>query len=61
MEQYLVLLVGAGGWNHSRATRGHHPVDFYGFVLPFVNKLMGLSKQANMPVKIRACDTMDWG
>ncbi|NLW03595.1 MAG: 2-isopropylmalate synthase [Clostridiaceae bacterium] len=35
--------------------------DFYGFVLPFVNKLMGLSKQANMPVKIRACDTMGLG
>jgi len=35
--------------------------DFYGFVLPFVNKLMDLSKQANMPVKIRACDTLGLG
>jgi len=35
--------------------------DFYGFVLPFVNKLMELSRQANMPVKIRACDTLGLG
>lgn len=35
--------------------------DFYGFVLPFVNKLMDLSKQANMPVKVRACDTLGLG
>lgn len=35
--------------------------DFYGFVLPFVNKLMELSKQAKMPVKIRACDTLGLG
>ncbi len=35
--------------------------DFYGFVLPFVNKLMDLSKEAKMPVKIRACDTLGLG
>lgn len=35
--------------------------DFYGFVLPFVNQLMQLSKQAKMPVKIRACDTLGLG
>ncbi len=35
--------------------------DFYGFVLPFVNKLMELSKQSGMPVKIRACDTLGLG
>ncbi|MDD3839361.1 MAG: 2-isopropylmalate synthase [Clostridia bacterium] len=35
--------------------------DFYGFVLPFVNKLMELSRQSNIPVKIRACDTMGLG
>ncbi|MDD3613441.1 MAG: 2-isopropylmalate synthase [Eubacteriales bacterium] len=35
--------------------------DFYGFVLPFVNKLMELSKEAKMPVKIRACDTLGLG
>ena len=35
--------------------------DFYGFVVPFVNELMRLSKEANIPVKIRACDTMGYG
>ena len=35
--------------------------DFYGFVVPFVNEIMELSKQAGVPVKIRACDTMGYG
>jgi isopropylmalate/homocitrate/citramalate synthase len=35
--------------------------DFYGFVLPFANKLMELSQQAKMPVKVRACDTLGLG
>ncbi|NJD03611.1 MAG: hypothetical protein FIA99_13695 [Ruminiclostridium sp.] len=35
--------------------------DFYGFVLPFANKLMELSKEAGIPVKIRACDTLGLG
>lgn len=35
--------------------------DFYGFVVPFVNRLMELSEQAGVPVKIRACDTMGYG
>ncbi len=35
--------------------------DFYGFVVPFVNELMELSRQANIPVRIRACDTMGYG
>ena len=35
--------------------------DFYGFVVPFVNELMSLSRQAGVPVKIRACDTMGYG
>ena len=35
--------------------------DFYGFVVPFVNELMRLSEQADIPVKIRACDTMGYG
>ncbi len=35
--------------------------DFYGFVLPFVNELQSLSKEAGIPVKIRACDTMGYG
>ncbi|MBR2999451.1 MAG: 2-isopropylmalate synthase [Oscillospiraceae bacterium] len=35
--------------------------DFYGFVVPFVNELMKMSKEAGIPVKIRACDTMGYG
>ena len=35
--------------------------DFYGFVVPFVNELMKMSKDAGIPVRIRACDTMGYG
>ena len=35
--------------------------DFYGFVVPFVNELMKLSRDAGIPVRIRACDTMGYG
>ncbi len=35
--------------------------DFFGFVVPFVNKLMEMSREAGIPVKIRACDTMGYG
>lgn len=35
--------------------------DFYGFVVPFVQELMELSKEAKIPIKIRACDTLGYG
>jgi len=35
--------------------------DFYGFVVPFVAKLMEISRDANVPIKIRACDTLGLG
>jgi citrate (Re)-synthase len=35
--------------------------DFFGFVIPLVRELMALSRQANMKVKIRACDTLGLG
>jgi len=35
--------------------------DFYGFVVPFVNELTELSREAGIPVKIRMCDTMGYG
>jgi len=35
--------------------------DFYGFVVPFVTELMKLGKEAGVPIKIRACDTMGYG
>lgn len=35
--------------------------DFYGFVLPFAEKLMELAQESGIPIKIRACDTMGYG
>ncbi len=35
--------------------------DFYGFVVPFAEALMDLSKESGIPIKIRACDTMGFG
>jgi len=35
--------------------------DIYGFVIPFCLKLMELSEEYKIPVKIRACDTMGYG
>ena len=35
--------------------------DYYGFVLPFAEQLMDLSREAGIPIKIRACDTMGYG
>lgn len=35
--------------------------DFYGFVVPFVNAIQKLAKEAGMNAKIRACDTLGYG
>lgn len=35
--------------------------DFYGFVVPFANRLMEMSQESGVPIKIRACDTMGFG
>lgn len=35
--------------------------DFYGFVVPFAETLMELSRESGLPIKIRACDTMGYG
>ncbi len=35
--------------------------DYYGFVLPFAEQLMNLSRESGVPIKIRACDTMGYG
>jgi len=35
--------------------------DFEGFVIPFAAELMALAEQYEMPVKIRACDTLGFG
>lgn len=63
MEQYLSIVSAAleAGIIPRCHLEDITRADFYGFVLPFVNKLMELSKQAKMPVKIRACDTLGLG
>ncbi|MGL4800322.1 MAG: 2-isopropylmalate synthase [Cellulosilyticaceae bacterium] len=35
--------------------------DIFHFVIPFARELMKLMKEADIPVKIRACDTMGYG
>ena len=35
--------------------------DIYGFVIPFCVELMKLMDEYNIPIKIRACDTMGYG
>jgi len=35
--------------------------DFFGFVLPFAEKLMDMSRDSGIPIKIRACDTLGLG
>ncbi|MFH1883286.1 MAG: 2-isopropylmalate synthase [Planctomycetota bacterium] len=35
--------------------------DYEGFVLPFASRLLGLSEEYGMPVKIRLCDTLGFG
>ena len=35
--------------------------DYYGFVLPFAEKLMDLARESGIPIKVRACDTMGYG
>ena len=35
--------------------------DIYGFCLPFARKLMEMSQDAGLPVKIRLCDTLGFG
>ncbi len=63
MEQYLGVVYDA--LSAGLRPRCHFEditrADFYGFVVPFASALMKLSKEANIPIKIRACDTMGYG
>ena len=63
MEQYLATVKDA--FDAGVMPRCHLEditrADFYGFVVPFVNELMQLSREAGIPVRIRACDTMGYG
>ena len=63
LEHYLSVIKDA--FNEGVIPRCHLEditrADFYGFVVPFVNELMKMSRDAGIPVKIRACDTMGYG
>lgn len=63
MDKYLGIIKEA--LNQGILPRCHFEditrADYYGFVLPFAEKLMDLSRESGMPIKIRACDTMGYG
>ena len=63
MEHYLSVVEDA--LEEGIAVRCHLEditrADIYGFVVPFCLELMKLSERYNLPVKIRACDTMGYG
>ena len=63
MADYLAVVTQALEWGI--VPRCHFEdltrADIYGFCLPFAQKLMELSREAGIPVKIRLCDTMGYG
>ena len=63
MDKYLAVV--AEAFEAGLRPRCHFEditrADFYGFVVPFANELMKMSRQAGIPVTIRACDTMGYG
>lgn len=63
MENYLRVIEKALEWGIT--PRCHFEditrADIHGFCLPFASRLMELSRQSKLPVKIRLCDTMGYG
>ncbi len=63
MEKYLAIA--AKVLEYGISPRCHFEditrADFYGFVVPLADALTQLGKEAGIPVKIRACDTMGYG
>ena len=63
MDSYLSIVVAA--LDMGIVPRCHFEditrADFFGFVLPFASELMKLREKYNIPVKIRACDTLGLG
>lgn len=63
MDKYLGTVKSA--LSHGIRPRCHFEditrADFYGFVVPFANELMKLSRESGIPIKIRMCDTMGFG
>jgi isopropylmalate/homocitrate/citramalate synthase len=35
--------------------------DIYGFIIPFVQKIVGIMENSKLPIKLRLCDTMGYG
>ena len=62
-DQYISIVSQALEWGIS--PRCHFEdttrADIYGFCIPFARKLMELSKESGLPVKIRLCDTLGLG
>ncbi|WP_028573731.1 triose-phosphate isomerase [Desulfonatronovibrio hydrogenovorans] len=62
-EDYLALVEAALDWGI--VPRCHFEditrADIYGFCVPLAQKMMDLSRQKGLPVKIRLCDTMGYG
>ena len=63
MDKYLGIVKEA--LNQGIVPRCHFEditrADYYGFVLPFAERLMDLARETGIPIKIRACDTMGYG
>ncbi len=62
-DDYLKLVEAALDWGIT--PRCHFEditrADIYGFCVPLAQKMMDLSRQKGLPVKIRLCDTMGYG
>ncbi len=63
LEDYLSVVKAA--LEHGIRPRCHLEdvtrASFYGFVVPFVQRLVELGEEARIPVKVRLCDTMGFG
>jgi len=63
MDDYLKIVATALEWgiiprcHFEDVTRA----DIYGFCIPFARKLMEMSEESGLPVKIRLCDTLGFG
>jgi isopropylmalate/homocitrate/citramalate synthase len=62
-EKYVELISQALDWGIS--PRCHFEditrADIYGFCIPLAGKLMELSQQSGVPIRIRLCDTLGYG
>ncbi len=62
-ENYTAIVAQALEWGI--APRCHFEdvtrADIYGFCIPLATRLMEMSKESGLPIKIRLCDTMGYG